>query len=175
MAHPNHPLDTAAEMVGTWILDPGRSTVEFQTKAMWVIPVTGTLQATEGTGTIGPDGRMTGRLVIDAASIDTKNKRRDTHLRTAHFFEVDKYPTITFQVDDAQFSGAGQVSLLGNLTVHGVTRPVQVHGTVTSGQDGSITLNASAEVDRSQFGLPWAKMGAGLYNKITAIAVYRRR
>lgn len=71
-----------SDLTGTWTLDPRRSTIQFQTKAMWILTVNGTLRVTEGGGTADRDGRVTGCLVVDANSIDTKNKRRDGHLRT---------------------------------------------------------------------------------------------
>ncbi len=66
---------------------------------MWIVPVKGTAKALSGDGHVGADGSVQGTLVIDAASINTKNKKRDAHLRTDDFFEVDKYPTLTFTVD----------------------------------------------------------------------------
>ena len=70
-----------SDLTGTWTLDPRRAEIQFHTKAMWVLPVSGTLRVTEGSGVVGGDGRVTGCLVVDANSIDTKNKRRDEHLR----------------------------------------------------------------------------------------------
>jgi polyisoprenoid-binding protein YceI len=65
-----------SDLTGTWALDPRRTTIQFQTKAMWVLNVNGTLRATEGSGAVDGNGQVTGRLVVDANSIDTKNKRR---------------------------------------------------------------------------------------------------
>ena len=92
------PPQAISDLTGTWTLDPNRSTIEFRTKAMWILTVNGTLRVTEGSGTVDGDGRVTGRLVVDANSIDTKNKRRDEHLRTADFFEVQNYPIMVFDV-----------------------------------------------------------------------------
>ena len=65
-----------SDLTGTWALDPRRTTIQFQTKAMWVLNVNGTLRATEGSGAVDGNGQVTGRLVVDANSIGTKNKRR---------------------------------------------------------------------------------------------------
>jgi polyisoprenoid-binding protein YceI len=65
-----------SDLTGTWALDPRRTTIQFQTKAMWVLNVNGTLRGTEGSGAVDGNGQVTGRLVVDANSIDTKNKRR---------------------------------------------------------------------------------------------------
>src|ERR1700733_13078619 len=96
------------DLTGTWTLDPRRTTIQIQTKAMWILPVSGTLVVTEGGGNVDSDGRVTGRLVVDANSIDTKNKKRDQHLRTDDFFEVQKYPNIVFDVTGARLSAEGQ-------------------------------------------------------------------
>src|ERR1700685_646928 len=115
-----------SDLSGTWTLDPHRSTVQFQTKAMWIQTVKGTLRVTEGSGTVEGDGRVSGRLVVDANSIDTKNKRRDEHLRGADFFEVQKHPSIVFDVSEARLGAPGQSTLMGTLSIRGVSRPVEL-------------------------------------------------
>ena len=86
------------------MLDPDRTSIVFHTKAFWVFPVKGTAKAIEGAGTVGADGSISGTLVIDAASIDTKLKRRDAHLRTADFFEVERFPAITFEATSGRLA-----------------------------------------------------------------------
>ena len=74
--------------------------------AMWgLAKVKGRFNAVEGSGVIGEDGTVSGTLVFDAKSIDTKNKRRDTHLRSGDFFEVEKYPTFTYAATVSQPGG----------------------------------------------------------------------
>jgi polyisoprenoid-binding protein YceI len=158
---------------GSWTLDPARTSVEFHTKAMWVFPAKGTARALEGGGTVRADGGLEGTLVIDAASIDTGNKKRDEHLRTADFFEVEKYPTITFTVTGTSIGSAGTVELTGNLTVHGQTRPVTLTADVSAAGD-SVTVTTEVDVDRSEWGLTWAKMGAGLKNRVVISAQFDR-
>jgi polyisoprenoid-binding protein YceI len=174
---PEHARSTPqaiSELTGPWTLDPARSTVQFQTKAMWVLPVKGTLRVTEGSGTVASDGQVTGRLVVDADSIATKNKKRDEHLRSADFFEVQKYPTIVFDVSDVRLGDPGQSTVKGNLTIRGVGRPVEFQAALTE-RDGAITLDAHTEIDRSEWGLRWAKMGAGLHNRVSIEATFVRR
>jgi polyisoprenoid-binding protein YceI len=75
-----------AGMVGTWQLDPKATIIEFHTTAMWgLAKVAGTIRAVQGSGAVGDDGAVSGELVLDAASIDTKIKRRDKHLRGRDF------------------------------------------------------------------------------------------
>src|ERR1700678_135527 len=103
------PDDTAADLsayAGSWTLDPSQTSIEFHTKAMWVANVKGAFKAIEGSGTVGADGTVGGSIILDAASVDTKKKKRDDHLRTADFFEVSAFPTITFTVTDAHPKGA---------------------------------------------------------------------
>jgi polyisoprenoid-binding protein YceI len=150
---------------GTWILDPARTSVEFHTKAMWVVKVKGTVKAIEGRADIGSDGTLSGTLVLDATSFDTHNKKRDAHLQTEDFFEVVKYPTIVFAATSARPVPSGQVELTGSLTIHGQSRPLTVLASVnvTGGQG---TVDTEVDIDRSDWGMSWSKMGAGLANHL---------
>jgi polyisoprenoid-binding protein YceI len=170
------PHETAADLspyAGTWTLDPSQTSIEFHTKAMWVLNVKGTFKAIEGKGTVGADGRISGSIVFDAASVDTKQKKRDDHLRTADFFEVDAFPTITFAVTDAHPKGTDQAELIGDLTVHGTTRPLTLLADVSL-NGGSATVSTEVDIDRSAWGLTWAKMGAGLKNHLVIKARFTK-
>jgi polyisoprenoid-binding protein YceI len=98
------------DFVGKWMLDPDRTSIVFHTKAMWVFPAKGTARAIEGVGTMGTDGGLSGSLVVDAASIDTKNRKRDAHLRTADFFEVETFPTINFEATSGDWQARASSS-----------------------------------------------------------------
>jgi polyisoprenoid-binding protein YceI len=100
-------------------LDPVSTSIEFHTTAMWVLPVTGRLRATVGSGTVGSDGTVSGTLVLDAASIDTNNTKRDELLRTADFFEVATFPTTVFTAAGGAPAAGGMVQLTGTFEVHG--------------------------------------------------------
>jgi polyisoprenoid-binding protein YceI len=158
---------------GTWELDPKKTTVNFRTKAMWVLPVKGTANALSGNAKISPEGDITGTLVIDAASFDTKNKKRDDHLRSEDFLEVVKYPTITFTANSGRVVGSGRFEIDGVLTVHGRSQPLTLHAEVT-GTDGTAKLATEVEIDRSRWDVSWAKMGAGLKNQIVISAHFDR-
>ena len=170
------PSETPAGLfafAGRWTLDPSQTSVEFHTKAVWVLSVKGTFKSIEGGGSVGADGSVTGSIVLDAASVDTKKKKRDDHLRTADFFEVSTFPTITFAVTDAHPKGVGKVELTGDLTIHGSTRPLTVLADVST-EGESATVSAEVDIDRSAWGLTWAKMGAALTNHVVIKARFTK-
>jgi polyisoprenoid-binding protein YceI len=141
-----------SRFAGTWRLDPERTSVVFHAKAAWILPVKGTLRAIEGSARVDADGRANGSVIIDAASIDTKNKRRDEHLRSADFFEVLKYPTITFTGFGARLLPSGKFEVSGQLTVHGQTSPLTLVAEVSVSAD-SATLVTQAVVDKRILGM----------------------
>jgi polyisoprenoid-binding protein YceI len=173
MTSSNEITADLSAFAGSWTLDPSQTSIEFHTKAMWVANVKGTFKAIEGSGTVVADGSVTGSIVFDAASVDTRKKKRDDHLRTADFFEVNSFPTITFTLTDAHSREAGKVDLTGTLTVHGTTRPVALLADVST-TDASTTVSAEVDIDRSEWGLTWAKMGAGLKNHVVINARFTR-
>ena len=162
-----------SRLAGSWELDPEKTTVTFRTKAMWLLPVKGTAKALSGDAQIGPDAAVKATLVIDAASFDTKNKKRDDHLRSEDFLEVVKYPTIVFTANGGRPAGAGRVEITGVLTVHGGTQPLTLQAEV-SGSGNSATVSTEIEIDRSLWGMSWAKMGAGLKNQVAIRAHLNR-
>lgn len=163
-------VDPAA-LAGAWTLDPARTSITIHTKAMWLLNVKGKAKTREGSGTVAPDGSISGTLVVETASIDTGNAKRDEHLRTADFFEAEKHPTITYEATGGKVSPSGQVELIGKLTLHGQTQPLALVGHVTTAGD-QVTLVAETEIDRSQWGVTWAKMGAGLKNRLVISAQF---
>jgi polyisoprenoid-binding protein YceI len=173
MTSPNETTVDLSAFAGSWTLDPSQTSVEFHTKAMWVVNVKGTFKAIEGGGTVGADGGVTGSIVLDAASVDTRKKKRDDHLRTADFFEVNSFPTITVTVTGAHPKEAGKVDLTGTLTIHGTTRPLALRADV-SVTEVSATVSTEVDIDRSEWGITWAKMGAGLKNHVVINARFTR-
>jgi polyisoprenoid-binding protein YceI len=161
------------DFVGKWVLDPDRTSIVFHTKAMWVFPAKGTAKAIEGVGAVGTDGGLRGTLVIDAASIDTKNKKRDAHLRTADFFEVEKFPTITFEATSGRLAGSDKLELAGTLTVHGQTRPLGITAHLSFAAD-TVTVSTEIAIDRSEWGLDLTPFGAGLKNRIMISVDFRK-
>jgi polyisoprenoid-binding protein YceI len=173
MTAPSPSSFEVGDYAGSWELDPDQTTITFHTKALWVFPAKGTFRALEGVGTVAADGVVRGTLVVDAASVDTGNKRRDDHLRTADFFEVASFPTITFEATGGRPAGPRTIDLDGSLTVHGESRPLAVSASVDAAAD-SVTLSAEVDVDRSTWGLTLTPFGAGLKNRLVISARYRK-
>ena len=173
MTLPNQTSVDLGDFVGKWVLDPDRTSIVFHTKAFWVVPVKGTVKAIEGAGTVGADGSISGTLVVDAASIDTKLKRRDAHLRTADFFEVERFPTITFEATSGRLAGPGKLELAGTFTVHGETKPLAVMANLSVAAD-TVTVSTELVIDRSEWGLSLRPFGAGLKNRVVISALFRK-
>lgn len=164
-----------ASATGTWRLDSSASMIDLHTKAMWgLAKVKAVFKATEGGGTVDDDGSVSGRLVIDASSVQTKNSKRDNHLRGSDFFEVETYPTFTYTATGARPATGNRYIVTGTLTVHGESRLLEVPVTVTEAAPNRVLIAGEVEIDRSKWGLTWAKMGARLVNQVTVAAVFTR-
>ncbi|MEW2047627.1 YceI family protein [Streptomyces sp. NPDC005476] len=151
---------TVAVETGLWQLDAGASTVALKHKSMWgLVPVKGVFATVGGGGEVTADGTVTGTLTLDAASIDTKNAKRDTHLRSADFFDVDKYPEITFALRASELGADGTARMSGQLTVRGISRPQAVTARVTQADADAVTLDATFTVDRQEFGITTNQLG----------------
>ena len=164
-----------AALAGSWTLDSSKSTVGLKSKSMWgLVPVKGVFRQVTGKGTVSPAGEVTGSVTVAAASVDTRNKRRDTHLRSADFFDSDTHHDITFTVNQVTPSGQG-VTVSGDLTVRDQTKPVTFDAQASVVDPGEISLDAEVQINRGDFGLTWNQMGmAGMHNTITVHAVFTR-
>jgi polyisoprenoid-binding protein YceI len=162
-------------LAGEWQLDPARSTVSLQSKSMG-IRVRGVFRQVTAEGTISPAGEVRGTMTIATASIDTKNKRRDTHLRSADFFDSDNYPDITFAADSIRPSGQGAtVTVSGALSIRDQTRPMTFDATAAVQGNGEVWLDAQVPINRVDFGLTWNWMGLmSVDNVLTVHAVFTR-
>ena len=150
-------------LAGEWALEPRESSIRLKSKVMGLIPVNGVFREVSGTVTVA------------AASIDTKNTRRDAHLRSADFFDSGNHPDITFTADDIQASGQG-AAVTGTLTVRGRTRPLAFDAVASVQGDGGIWLDAEVRVNRADFGLTWNQLGmVAVNNTLTVHAVFARR
>lgn len=153
----------AAAQPVTWQIDPVHSTATFAVRHMMVTTVRGTFQKLAGT--VQFDGKdvktIVAQATIDVASIDTREPKRDEHLRSADFFDAAKFPTITFASKRVEPKGAGRFALVGDLTIKGVTREVtlDVEGPTPEIKDpgGNIRIGASAttKINRQDFGVSW--------------------
>jgi polyisoprenoid-binding protein YceI len=101
-------------------------------------------------------------LTVQAASIDTDNEDRDNHLRSADFFDVQKYPTLTFTSTKVSAKDADTLDVTGNLTLHGVTRevtiPVEVLGTMKGPRGEKAGFEASFTLNRKEYGIVWNRV-----------------
>lgn len=165
---------TDGSLAGSWTLDPARSTVTFQSRSMWgLVPVRGVFREVAGSGAVSPTGDVAGHIEIAAASLDTKNAKRDTHLRSADFFLSEKHPTITFALDRLAVAGDG-LTAAGTLTVRETSRPVSFPVTAAV-SDGDVVLDGTVQVDRSEFGLTWSPAHlASFKNAVVIHAVFTK-
>ena len=161
-------------LAGEWVLDPRNSSIRLKSRSMGLVPVNGVFREVSGNGTIAADGEVSGAIRVAAASIDTKNARRDAHLRSADFFDSGNHPDITFTADGIQASGPG-VAVTGVLTVRGRSRPLSFDAAASIQGDGGIWLDAEVHVNRADFGLTWNRMGmVSMNNTLTIHAVFTR-
>jgi polyisoprenoid-binding protein YceI len=166
---------TLAELAGTWQLDPKNTCVEFHTTAMWgLAKVVGTVRAVKGGGVVGHDGEVSGELVLDASSIDTKIKRRDKHLRGRGFFDVGTYPNFTFTAFDASALNDETVSIKGSLRIKDQAHPIEFAADLSTPSAERIVLTAEVAVDRRQWGVSRAPMGAGVTSSVIIVAHFMR-
>jgi len=149
--------------VSTWNIDPAHSHAEFKVRHMMISNVKGEFKGVKGTLKLN-DADLTQSRVevsIDAASIDTGEAQRDGHLKTADFLDVEKFPTLTFKSTRVVKGKNGEVKVSGDLTIHGVTRNVEleVEGPSASMKDPwgntRIGLSATTLINRKDFGLSW--------------------
>ena len=147
----------------TWQIDPMHSNVEFSVQHMMISNVKGQFQKTLGTIAVNGNDPTSAKIdaTIDASSIDTRVEKRDMHLKSPAFLDVAKYPTITFKSTKVEAAGPGKWKVTGDLTLHGVTKPVVLEvessGKPISDPMGNSRAGASAttKIKRSDFGLNW--------------------
>ncbi len=152
---------TAVAQAGTWQIDPNHSAAQFSVRHLGVSTVRGAFTKVTGSAKHDPADPSKDSLEanIDANSVDTRVEMRDNDLRSEHFLEVKKYPTITFHSKQAKVAGPGKLSITGDLTIHGVTKEVvlDVDGPTAPIKDpwGNQRIGASAttKINRQDFGV----------------------
>ena len=167
---------TDGALVGDWVLDQRKSSIRLKNKSMWgLVRVNGVFREVSGNGTVSPDGQVSGTVTVAAASIDTKNARRDTHLRSADFFDSGNNPDITFTANGIRPSVQG-VAVTGVLTVRGRTRPLSFEAAASVQGDVEIWLDAEVPINRADFGLTWNLLGLiSMDNTLTIHVVFTRQ
>jgi polyisoprenoid-binding protein YceI len=137
-------------------LDPSHSSAEFHVRNFWgLMTVKGHFGRIEGT--YAPLTRPAARLTIDAASLDTKNRKRDEHLRSADFFDVERHPEISF-IAVAEPAGEGKLRLRGTLAIAGKEVPLELEAN-TRTEDADLEISAETEVDHRLLGMTWSPAG----------------
>ena len=156
----------AALAQSSWNIDPNHSHAGFTVRHLVISNVQGQFQKVSGTLKLDEKDvtKSTVEAVIDTTTIDTRVPDRDKHLKSPDFLDVEKYPTITFKSTKVESAGQGKLKVTGDLTMHGVTKPVvlSVEGPTAEIKDpwGNARrgLSASGTINRRDFGLNWSKV-----------------
>jgi len=159
MSTPAAPQTTTS----TWKIDPVHSGAEFKVKHMMISNVKGQFTAVSGVATLDETDVTKSRIeaTIDAASINTRDVQRDAHLKSADFFDVEKFPTLSFKSKRVARAGGDELAVTGDLTIHGVTREVtfDVEGPTLPAKDPwgntRVGVSATTKISRKDYGLTW--------------------
>jgi polyisoprenoid-binding protein YceI len=146
-----------------WKLDPAHSAAEFKVKHMMISNVKGSFSGLSGTLQLDASDitRSSVEASIPVASVSTGDAQRDGHLTSADFFDAERFPAMSFQSTAVKRTGAGELAVTGDLTLHGVTKAVTfaVEGPTEPAKDPwgnlRVGLSAAAKVNRKDFGLTW--------------------
>lgn len=149
-------------MKTTYQIDPVHSSIQFSVRHLMISNVRGTFTGVKGTVVYDAanPAATTVEAEIDASTINTLDQNRDTHLRSADFMDVEKYPAMKFKSSKAEAGGNG-LKLTGDLTIHGVTKPIvlAVEEITPEGKDPwgktRVGTTAKTKLKRSDFGLTW--------------------
>jgi polyisoprenoid-binding protein YceI len=157
------PQTTTATTTTTWNLDPSHSVAEFKVKHMMISNVKGQFAKLTGVLTLDASDLNGSRVaaVIEAASIETRDAQRDAHLKSADFFDAEKFPTLSFKSSSIRLVGDGELAVEGDLTIRGVTRKAifSVEGPTPPAKDPwgntRVAVSATTKINRKDFGLTW--------------------
>jgi polyisoprenoid-binding protein YceI len=148
-----------------WAIDASHSSATFGIRHMMVTTVRGQFNVLSGSVEVVGNDPTTAKVsvTIDAASIDTRDAKRDEHLRSADFFDVAKFPTLTFVSKKVERAANGKLAMTGDLTIRGVTREVvlDLEGPTAEVKDpwgnSRVGLIGTTTIDRKDYGLTWNK------------------
>lgn len=148
-----------------WDIDPAHTNAQFAVRHLMVSTVRGEFGKVSGTVNLDEQDPTKSSIeaTLDATSINTRVTKRDDHLKSPDFFDVAKYPTITFKSKKVEIAGEGKFKVTGDLTIHGVTKEtvLNVEGSPKPFKDPSDNLRvggvATTKLNRKDFGLTWNK------------------
>ncbi len=154
---------TVMPQVTTWNIDAAHSVAEFKVRHMMISNVKGEFSGIKGSLSLDGADPTNSRIEasIDAASINTREPQRDAHLKSADFFDVEKFPTLSFKSSRITRTDENELKVTGDLTIHGVTQSVvfAVEGPSAPAKDPwgntRVGLAATAKINRKDFGLRW--------------------
>jgi polyisoprenoid-binding protein YceI len=163
------PKNAPSSNVQTWNIDPAHTAAQFSVRHLGISTVRGAFTKVSGSVQYDPSDptKTTIEATIDANSVDTRVEKRDNDLRSPDFFDVAKYPTLIFKSKRVETAGAGKLKLVGDLTIHGVTKEVvlDVDGPSAPIKDprGNLHMGVSATttVNRKDFGVNGAAAAVG--------------
>jgi polyisoprenoid-binding protein YceI len=146
----------------SWSIDSSHTTLEFSVRHLGLATVKGTFQRLAGELDLDELDltRSSGSVSIEVASVDTRDERRDTHLRSADFFDAEQFPTITFVSRSITPDGGDRFRVEGDLTIRGITRPVTLDAELSEfivdpWGNRRAAVAVSGEINRTDFGLTW--------------------
>lgn len=150
-------------MKTVYAIDPAHSSAQFTIRHLMISNVRGDFKSVKGTVVYDPENLAASSIEaeIDVNSLNTRDENRDTHVKSAEFFNVEKYPSITFKSTKVEREGEGEFKITGGLTILGVTKEVvlKVEGPSDEAKDpwGNVRIGASAttKIKRSDYGLTW--------------------
>ena len=153
---------TTAANTFTYSLDPAHTAAKFWVRHMMVSKVHGSFSTVKGTVTLNPTNMEEAQIdvSVETASLSTGVEQRDAHLKSPDFFDVEKFPTILFKSSEIHNIGDSEYKVIGDLTMHGVTRKVtlvaEVSPEVPNPYGGfKIGVSATGTLDREEFGMTW--------------------
>ncbi len=156
-------MTAATPTTSTWKIDPAHSAAEFKVKHMMISNVKGKFSGLSGVLSLneGDPTLSSVEASIPVSTLTTGDEQRDGHLKSADFFDAEKFPTLTFKSTKVAKAGEGELTVTGDLTLHGVTKPVKfaVEGPSEPGKDPwgntRIGLSATTKINRKDFELGW--------------------
>lgn len=155
-------MSVNTEFAGAWTIDPAHSRIGFSTRHAMVARVRGAFNEVSGDAQISADpaGESSVRVLIQAASIDTRNADRDDHLRSADFFDVENHPEITFLSNNIDEVGENNFIVTGELSIRGIQKPISIPlELIGIDQDPSGAVRAGLEgsrrIDRKDWDVSW--------------------